>query len=71
MFNLVEAIAGDDEHIASPCEFGNIIKGHACYCHHESGPRKCHVWRQHGEDASAWNQEACRLFRAAKKEGGT
>lgn len=41
---LVLAIAQDEEIIPSPCAFGTIVKGHACYCGHEDGPRKCPKW---------------------------
>lgn len=46
--NLVELIA--DEQHPSPCIYGNIVDGHACYCHHPEGLRKCPIWRKYGED---------------------
>lgn len=73
--NLVE-LAADEQH-PSPCRFGNIVDGHACYCHHEQGPRKCPVWRSYGEQADKWHNRGdwdkdewnggCRLFRAPIK----
>ena len=46
MANLVEFIADDDEQEQSPCLYGNIVKGHACYCHNGKSPyRKCPQWR--------------------------
>jgi len=59
MFNLVELCADDDEQEASPCKFGNIVSGHACYCHKdnwEDGPRKCPIWRSFGTEPSKWHQ---------------
>lgn len=53
--NLVELFE-DDQHPA-PCVHGNIVKGHACYCHSpaDDAPRKCPIWRAHGEnDPSKW-----------------
>jgi hypothetical protein len=66
--NLVEMIA-DDQHDA-PCKHGNIVDGHACYCHHESpqAPRKCPIWRNYGEhdntkwQKGAWDDGKCPLF---------
>jgi hypothetical protein len=53
--------------------FGLIVDGHACYCHHYYGPRKCPVWRMYGEQADKWHdqgdfnkdgwQGGCRWFR--------
>jgi len=47
MINIVEMMAGEDEIEPCPCKFGNIVSGHACYCHSEDAhsPRKCPVWR--------------------------
>jgi hypothetical protein len=56
MQNLVEII-GEDQH-QSPCYYGNIVDGHACYCHVQSddAPRKCPIWRNYGEeDESKWH----------------
>lgn len=53
--NMVEII--DENQHPSPCKHGNIVDGHACYCHSTSPetPRKCHIWRFHGErDLSKW-----------------
>lgn len=58
MINIVEMIAGESHD--SPCKFGNIVDGHACYCHHESpdAPRKCPIWRSCGEsDMTKWRRE--------------
>lgn len=57
--NLVEMFADGEEQYPSPCVWGNIVRGHACYCHHEDGPRKCHIWRAHGDDLCADNQKGC------------
>jgi hypothetical protein len=40
--NLVEMIS--DEQEPSPCIWGNVVVGHACYCHHDDGPRKCRLY---------------------------
>lgn len=57
MFNLVELIA-DDEQRPAPCAWGNIVVGHACYCHNDEwseGPRKCPIYRQFGDsDLTKW-----------------
>jgi len=50
MTNLVEAIEDTEP---SPCKYGNIVPGHACYCHHPvkgtdwklKAYRKCPQWR--------------------------
>ena len=72
--NLIE-LCYDEQH-DSPCRFGNIVDGHACYCHHEQGPRKCPVWRKYGEQADKWHNRGdwdkdawdggCRFFIANK-----
>ena len=56
MFNLVELVAGEQGH--APCIHGNIVKGHACYCHADTPetPRKCHIWRWHAEDVKFWRK---------------
>ena len=44
MFNIVELIAEEQE----PCDclYGNVVVGHACYCHSDKSPyRKCPQWR--------------------------
>lgn len=45
-FNIVEAIASElgEEMEQSPCRWGNVVVGHACYCHHQDGPRKCRLY---------------------------
>lgn len=53
--NLVELF---EEPEPAPCKWGNIVEGHACYCHHRLGPRKCHVWRNGLE----WKRENCELY---------
>ena len=60
MINLVELTSEDDEQMQAPCKYGNIVIGHACYCHHESpdAPRKCPIWRN-GED---WNKNNCEFY---------
>lgn len=60
MINLVELLAEEDEINQSPCKHGDIVIGHACYCHNKSpdAPRKCHVWR----NDLLWNTESCELF---------
>lgn len=57
--NLVEMIADPEEQSQSPCKYGNIVSGHACYCHHtsEDAPRKCPIWREGGAgDVSKWKR---------------
>lgn len=68
-FNLVEMAAGDDECYPAPaCRFGNIVRGHACYCHHEDGPRKCHVWRYFGDGPEGWHKKECELMEPHKEK---
>jgi hypothetical protein len=55
MDNLVELTADDDEQKQSPCKHGNIVIGHACYCHHPDSVRKCPIWKWHAEDLSKWH----------------
>lgn len=56
MFNLVEMVA--EEHQEAPCAHGNIVPGHACYCHAETPetPRKCHIWRHHSTELKFWRK---------------
>lgn len=42
--NLVELLSDGDEQMPSPCDHGNVVIGHACYCHHPNGPRKCRLY---------------------------
>lgn len=54
-------MAADWEKEPCPCKFGNIVSGHACYCHNEkdSMPRKCPVWRNCGEwKKTSWLPES-------------
>lgn len=71
--NLVELI-DDDQHPA-PCRHGNIVDGHACYCHHPAGdtPRKCPIWHDYGEHKlehwrvdATW-EDGCPYFEANAK----
>lgn len=52
----------EDNSIPSPCKYGEIIPGHACYCYHEdeNAPRKCPIWKWDDE----WNVSNCNLFEA-------
>lgn len=58
MLNIVELV--DDEQQQAPCKYGNIVVGHACYCHRddwEEGPRKCPIYREWGlSDLSRWRK---------------
>jgi len=58
MINLVELIA--DEQEQASCKFGNIVKGHACYCHHPKAWRKCPQWSM-GEP-----YEDCKFYKPFK-----
>lgn len=43
LLNLVESMTEEQEQ--SPCKYGNIVIGHACYCHNGNSPyRKCPQW---------------------------
>jgi hypothetical protein len=77
--NLVELV--EDEQHPSPCRHGNIVDGHACYCHHGQGPRKCPIWRHYGEhDLTRWHNRGdwdadewsggCRFFVANAPDVG-
>lgn len=75
MTSLVELTADPEDVHPSPCWFGVIVDGHACYCHHGSGARKCPVWRMYGEQADKWHDQGdwrkddwrggCRWFKKA------
>ena len=57
MINLVEMVTDKEEQTQAPCKYGNIVEGHACYCHNEKAPyRKCPQWRN-GEP-----YEECKYF---------
>jgi len=54
MFNVIELL---DDGEKAPCRFGNIVPGHACYCHNDQwadGPRKCPIWRNFGVSKERW-----------------
>ena len=63
MTNLVELMADDDEQEPSPCSHGNVVIGHACYCHHPDGPRKCMLYWGGVEEI-----KTCEMFQ--QQEGG-
>ena len=67
MINLVEMVAGDDEQsFNQKCKYGNLVDGHAVYCHNESpeAPRKCrHTW-YYGKNEKGCQDEDCPLFEA-------
>jgi hypothetical protein len=42
--NLTEMMFGEELR-QSPCKYGFELDGHACYCHHKDGYRKCPQWR--------------------------
>lgn len=69
--NIVEFVA-EDQH-PSPCKHGNIVDGHACYCHadtEETG-RKCHIYRAVGEsDLTKWYKRDLEEWRNGDKEDG-
>jgi hypothetical protein len=73
MFNLVEVVADGDEQETAPCKYGNIVVGHACYCHRDDwpeGPRKCPVWRYFGtKDLSKWHQREWELVEVPTFQG--
>jgi hypothetical protein len=68
--NIVEMIS-DEQHDA-PCRHGNIVDGHACYCHStgRDAPRKCPIWSRYGEhDLERWRKDktwenGCPFFEA-------
>ena len=60
MINFVEFLADEDEQEQSPSKYGNTVIGHACYCHHPDGPRKCHLYWG-GVD----EMEKCEMFEHA------
>ena len=67
MMNLVELVT-DDMQEPAPCRYGNIVVGHACYCHNsdENAPRKCPIWRNGGR----WSKDNCDFFEPAKVVAG-
>lgn len=76
MFNLVELVA--EEQTRAPCKWGNIVPGHACYCHNDAwkeGPRKCPIYRSHGIDdltkwrKARWGTHVLPMFKGVDKIG--
>jgi len=61
-FNLVEMFADEEEQSANQkCIFGNLVEGHAVYCHceHEDAPIKCRrTWYTGGVELD----EDCEFF---------
>jgi hypothetical protein len=39
----------------SPCGYGHIVPGHACYCSHPESVSKCPIWKKYGLDPEKWN----------------
>ena len=65
MINLVETVAGDDEQLSNQkCKYGNLIDGHAVYCHNKNpeAPRKCRYTWYYGENEKGKQDEDCPLF---------
>ena len=62
MENLVEVFANAEDMRPAPCRHGNIVEGHACYCHHMDGPYKCPLWFRYTEAVEYWNKNECRFF---------
>lgn len=62
--NWVEELAGEDEQsFNQACKYGNLVDGHAVYCHCENpnAPRKCRrTWYTGGEE----KDEDCPFFEA-------
>lgn len=57
MINLVELAADEEDTEQAPCCWGNVVVGHACYCHAPDSPyRKCPQFRS-GEP-----YEECEFF---------
>ena len=52
--NLVEVIFGDGPNFNQPCKYGNLVEGHAVYCHNDNWldrPRKCRrTWYTGGQE---------------------
>ena len=61
LVNLVEFMCEPCEIEPCECLHGNIVSGHACYCHHEAGPRKCPQW----QNAEPYSE--CDLYEATTK----
>lgn len=60
--NIVEMCAGEDEQsFNQTCKFGNLVTGHAVYCHSKNSkaPRKCgKTWSTGGKV----KDETCPFF---------
>lgn len=72
MFNLVEIMAENEEQQVAPRKWGNIVTGHACYCHNdawEEGPRKCPIYRSYGLDPEKWHQREWATIRLPMFKG--
>jgi hypothetical protein len=65
MMSLVEMVTSDDKQsFNQKCKFGNLVEGHAVYCHNEDlkAPRKCcHTW-YYGNSKKGYQDEDCPLF---------
>lgn len=71
MLNLVEQLTDSEDMRMAPCRHGNIVEGHACYCHNSAkdAPRKCPIWRNYGKsDLSKWHSDGD--FDADEWDGG-
>ena len=67
MLNLVEIISDQATNKQAPCAHGNIVAGHACYCHNDKSPdRKCGLWQACLPDGE-WSSESCEFFEMSRK----
>ena len=56
MDTLLQYFVDEDDMYKSPCVYGDIIAGHACYCANSKAKiSKCPIWRNYGEDAEYWH----------------
>lgn len=65
--SLMELVTEDEQQSFNQrCRFGNLIEGHAVYCHCENpeSPRKCRQTWYFGEKAKGRQDEDCKFFEA-------
>ena len=65
ILNLVEMVAGNEKQsFNQKCKFGNLVTGHAVYCHseNENAPRKCRRTWYYGKDEKDYQDEDCPYY---------
>ena len=54
--DLLYSFVDPDDIYESPCLYGEIVAGHACYCSNtDANISKCPIWRNYSLELSKWH----------------